>query len=103
MLSECVIQDFMDSYVRSVIRSWVQDNRIILYLNFQDLFTYLYPRSWPRSYLQDVSLGYGIGRINKGRTVLHANFVITASISILFCLFYLSCDSFSVCYRKLVC
>ncbi|CAF3366287.1 unnamed protein product [Rotaria socialis] len=30
----------------------VQDNRIILYLNFQDLSTYLYPRS----YLQDVSL-----------------------------------------------
>ncbi|CAF3348172.1 unnamed protein product [Rotaria socialis] len=36
----------------------VQDNRIILYLNFQDLSTYLYPRS----YLQDVSLdGNGSG------------------------------------------
>ena len=30
---------------------------IILYLNFQDLLTFLYPRSCPRSCLQDSSLG----------------------------------------------
>ncbi|CAF4421192.1 unnamed protein product [Rotaria socialis] len=38
-------------------RYCVQDNTVILYLNFQDLLTYLYLVSWPRSCLQDVCLG----------------------------------------------
>jgi hypothetical protein len=51
------IQELIYLYPRSVNQILLQDNRIILYLNFQDLLTYLYPRSWPRSYLQDVRLG----------------------------------------------
>ena len=43
--------------VISVSKTLVQDTMIILYLNFQDLLTFLYLVSCPRSCLQDSSLG----------------------------------------------
>ncbi len=56
----------------------VQDNEIILYLNFQDKLTFLYLRSWPRSCLQDNRLGNDLKSYTIGNHILNRSFLSTS-------------------------